>query len=183
MPVLRRGLSSCPATAQSQADPSYNAGITVYLGTIAAAALGVWLADSRAWRLHRHPVVTALSIYDVELKARYDLHAALLGHPFKAVARASMSGSTASTSEDDLEAVSSLTGPTLFGSLDHDNEDTVAAMQRARRTLSPMQLAAAEAVFRHGLEVFPKSAMFHVFAARFYSVFAQNKHLHMRCAG
>lgn len=151
----------------------------VYLGAPCAAVAGVWLADHRALRLHRLNVDTALTAYDVELKARYSLHAALWGHPY---AKHGRIGSGAAAGGADVEAGGNATAhASSHGAMLEEDDDTAEIVTAARRCLTPGQLAAAEAVFRRGAEEFRKSAIMHLFAARFHDVFASNKHLHMRC--
>ena len=54
----------------------------LYMGSPLALYVGVSLANGRAMRLHRLPVTGCLTVYDVELKARYCLHAALWGREY-----------------------------------------------------------------------------------------------------
>ena len=140
----------------------------LYLGAPLAVAGGVSLANARARRIHRLPIDGALSAYDVELKVRYYLHAALWGHEFEEHGRMGSS----SHHKGDVEAAAS------HAADGHDATGEV--VELARRLLTPQHLAAAEAILRKGCEEFRKSAMMHIFVARFHQTFSQNKHLHMR---
>ena len=146
------------------------------MGAPFAAVAGVWLADHRALRLHRLNVDTALTAYDVELKARYGLHAALWGHPYAKHGRIGVV-----TGGADMEAGGSPAAhASSHSAVLEEDDDTAEIVNAARRCLTPGQLAAAETVFRRGAEEFRKSAIMHLFSARFYDVFANNNHLHMR---
>ena len=144
----------------------------LYMGLPLAAVVGLWVADTRALRLYRSPVEGALTCYDVELKARYILHAALWGHPFE------KRGHLSSRIKDVEEGAAA----TAYASAHSDDnlDDSEETMELAHQLLKPEHLVEAESVFRKGCEAFAKSAFLQLFVARFYRFFARNKHLHMR---
>jgi len=141
----------------------------LYLGSPLAGTAGYALANARARSVHRLPVDNALSAYDVELKVRYLLHTALWGHPFEEHGRMG-----AGRVHNDVE-----TGQAVaYDEIEMDGADELADL--ARRLVSAQQLAAAEGILRKGCDVFRKSAIIHIFAARYHQLFSRNKHLNMR---
>jgi hypothetical protein len=60
----------------------FDAAVLLYLGSPLAALVGVGLADARANRLYAMPTSSAWTSFEIELKARYVLHACQwAGHP------------------------------------------------------------------------------------------------------
>ena len=162
------------STFLQQVYKSFDAAIVLYIGAPLAALTGAWIANTRALRLYNSPVDSALTIYDVELKARYTLHAALWGHPFER--RGYLKNRLVDHS--DIEG-----GPAVAtnGHGDDIHDDTEQMTELAHQLLKPQDLADAEAFYRKGCAAFRKSPLLQVFVARFHHVFTRNKHLHMRC--
>jgi hypothetical protein len=158
------------------------------MGTPLAAYGGVCLANMRARRIHFLPADGAWTAYDVELKARYYLHAALYGHAFEESGRLGArstsvtSGGKEGTEQDgvvDLEGGGG--GAAAHSALDLDGHDGAnEIMALARSLLTPKQLAVVSKIFSKGCDKFRSSAIMHIFVARFHHVFTRNKHLHMR---
>ena len=69
-------------SSSTQGYVEFDAAVMLYMGSPLALYVGVSLANGRAMRLHRLPVTGCLTVYDVELKARYCLHAALWGREY-----------------------------------------------------------------------------------------------------
>ena len=175
----------------------FDAAVMVYMGAPLAIFAGVSVANIRALRLHRLPVEGALTAYDVELKARYCLHAALWGRtydlgcipvtpspkyhrphcradPFEHHGR--IGAHRASKDQGDIEnADSAAAAEALDG-----YSTTDAVMDVVQRMLTARDLGVVQEIFSKGCEKFHKSAIMQVFVARFHHACTRNKHLHMR---
>jgi hypothetical protein len=152
----------------SEGYDGYDAAVMLYMGAPFVALAGVTLANTRAERLFRLPAASAMTVYDIELKARYLLHEFLWGHP------TAKRGHIGSAGRDiEIGAVEAAT--TITADLLENPDETEESVAAARKLLSPEQLSAVEAVYQKGCIEFRSSALLHVFAGRFYHVFANNK--------
>ena len=154
-----------------QAYPGFDAAVVLYMGAPLAFNTGITIADVRALRLHHASAEKSLTAYEIELKVRYMLHAALWGHPFKRGVKLSH-GNAPST---DIEVGSS------GMSNSNDRYDINAeGLDASRRKFSPSNIADADAVFSLGCAKFKNSDILHIFFARFHMIYSNNKHLQMR---
>ena len=187
--------------------PEFDAAIGLYLGAPLLFFAGLLAADVRAGRIFRSTSASLMSIYEFELKARYTLHEALWGHPTAEVGllserlrdhvlrdaeQTSLTISGPQSAQDKTIASqlppgganSASTKPktkskvVVAAAIAQDECDALA--QVARRILSIDDISETEAIFVIGCAKFRQSPILHVFVARFYSVFGQNKHLQMR---
>lgn len=174
----------------------FDAAVMVYMGAPLAIFAGVSVANIRALRLHRLPVDGALTAYDVELKARYCLHAALWGrecdlgctcvalspehHPHSRADPFEQNGRIgAHRALKDQGDIENADGAAAAEALD-GYSTTDAVMDVVQRMLTARDLNVVQEIFGKGCEKFNKSAIMQVFVARFHHVCSRNKHLHMR---
>jgi len=157
--------------------PETDAAVLLYCGVPVAAIAGLTAANYRANLVLRTPPSQLGSVYDVELRGRYMLHAALWGHPLEAVGHvgdgtlggAAAAGGRAGAGEASSEAAAQL----LDGEAE-DHDDRAAAL---RRLIPPDVIAEVQALFRLATSRFRTSALLHVFCARFYAIYLGNRHM------
>jgi len=178
----------------AEAVPGFDSAIMMYAGVPLAAASGVLVADYRAARIDASPIARLDSPYEVELKVRYYLHTVMYGHPTMragdmgvlgggstaqgVVGSGGGAGAGAATTPTATHGHSEGHGGVAVEDLD-SHDDTAALAARIRAQLPPSVVAEAEAMIKAGLSRFKKSAILHIFAARFYNVFCANVHLQM----
>lgn len=152
----------------------FDSAVVIYLGLPLAAVAGYTYANARARRIHRLPIDNAFFAYEVELKVRYFLHAALWGHPFER--HGPIGESQGDSADDDVEIAlpdARARGPGFHSAMQE-------VMCNVRKTLAPHHIATAVGIYHKGCDDFRKSAILHVFVARFHQVFSENKHLNLR---
>ena len=170
--------SACLAVSENYEDT--DAAALLYLGLPLSAVLGVFAADLRANWLFRCVPARLSSPYELELKVRYMLHAALWGHP-------TLKGSAGSGSSG---------GGGLGGGAGHGgggggggvealldeegagHEDLAARLKAAREVIPQSVFGEALRIYRLGQARFPASAILHVFVSRFFQLQA-NRHMQM----
>lgn len=181
----------------AEALPDFDAAILLYAGSIPSAIAGSALADARADRIHRTPVARLNTAMEIELKvrgppwpsprlhacrcatcassrslaqARFMLHEGLHGHPTSRVERRAALEDGGATAQSQAIALDDIDG----------SDEAEARIMQARARIPASTVQEVEAVFKHGLSRFRNSALLHVFAARFYSVYCGNVHLQMK---
>ena len=143
------------------------------------------LADRRAEHIVTCAVANLRNAYEVDLKARYMLHAAIWGHPTDRHIRTGLggvntggasddteAGPASSTNEDDHDVASKLATYKLLTSRSLSEEERAA---RARKAIAPGVLNAINNLYSTGVASFPSSPILHLFAARFDSCVRNNK--------
>lgn len=168
-------ISLCAIVAQVY--PGFDAAVMVYAGSPVAALAGSGVADWRARRIYRTPVAQLSSVYEVELKVRYFLHAAVWGDPIEQQQGMKIKNASAKpgAKADSIDAVEAGVPDDLDGI-----DDSEARVLQVRAMISSTVVKEAEALLKAGLHRFKHSAILHIFAARFYAIFSGNSHLQMR---
>jgi PAS domain-containing protein len=178
--------------------PMYDAGITLYLGIPLSAIGGIWLADIRRSSLMRKSPLQMTSAFEAELKVRYIVQGAIFEtlHPKSVQPRIQaewqdpLSASALDVSvplpvESRRSTVTSLPGNVLPVQTVVNDEwiatyrqvDAEARAAMLRNALPRPLIELLEQQFRDSVVRMPRSSLLHIFIARFYSTFVDNRHM------
>lgn len=175
----------------------YDAAVLLYAGAPFAGAVGVMIANFRAFRVFQSPAASLWLPGDVELRARYTMHAFLFnGHPYAehepmgALTESEKRRRRLNAARQLNEGPSDLeNGPGKASHLnrrlrsqDDSNDgsaDAEAQGAAIRGLLSSDQLAEIENILTTGCTSFMHSSTLHLCVARYYTHLFPNNHLQL----
>jgi hypothetical protein len=165
----------------AQVYPVCDAAVMVYAGCPIAALAGSGIADWRARGIYRTPIGQLKTIYELELKVRYFIHAGIWGDAIEEMPatmrpKTKVKNVTSSAKTDEMSAG----GPAALSDELDSIDDSEARVLHVRSMMPVEIVKEAESCVKAGCLRFKHSAMLHIFAARFYDTFCGNTHLQMR---
>jgi hypothetical protein len=185
----------------ANAYPGFDAAILLFLGAPLTGIVGAGLADMRALRVFQAPISALWTSFEVELKARYTLHACLWGgnptseraittEAAEAAAKTIASDCTDAIADEEAAFVVATQTDTMKTAsrtskarsatatpVDSALDSIEARTHAARMLLSAEQLSMVERVFTDGVTAFTSSPLLHIGAARFYGILRSCRHL------
>jgi PAS domain S-box-containing protein len=153
--------------------PATDAAVWLYCGAPVAALAGLTLANFRANYILKASANNLANAFEVELKGRYMLHAAIWGHPLEKASESAALNGTKQSSSSQAEGKGS-EDAVGEAELSDDAEDRAVQL---RKLIPPEVLANVQQLYRQGATRFRTSSILHVFCARFYSVYLGNRHM------